>query len=229
MPGHGNAAIKAMLARYEKLTKTGDKNAKKYLLSELNDTSRYLSVQYYTDDAINPCLDSTYTFVDHLVGAVVRMHNETQPLTLYHFGGDEVAKGAWTKSTACRTLANRLGLNFSDSGIVDDLKDYFLKRVANITAGYGLDLAGWEDGLMSRNNVPYERNLISNKNVYGYAWDNIWEWGVGKRAYDLANAGYKVSARKSNETISLMSPSKEKSDDDVRSLVRSFVRWKTKN
>ena len=55
MPGHGNAAIKAMQARYKKLLSQGDKlEAEKYLLVEANDTSRYLSVQYFTDDAINP-------------------------------------------------------------------------------------------------------------------------------------------------------------------------------
>ena len=25
------------------------------------------------------------------------------------------------------------------------------------------------------------------------AWQNIWEWGAGKRAYILANAGFKVT------------------------------------
>ena len=182
-----------MLARYDKLSAQGDKpGAERYLLSEANDTSRYLSIQYYTDDAINPCIESTYAFVNHLVEAVVNMHNDSQPLNIFHFGGDEVAHGAWMNSTACNSLVQRLGLNLSAGKIADQLKDYFVQRVANITSSYSLQLAGWEDGLMDVKGIPYDRKLMANKNVYGYAWNNIWEWGGGKRAYELANAGYQV-------------------------------------
>ena len=193
MPGHGNSPIKAMLARHDELSAKGNEaEAKRFLLSEANDTSRYLSVQYFSDDAINPCIESTYNFIQHLVEAVVKIHNDSQPLTTYHFGGDEVAHGAWTNSPACKILAQELGLNYSSDSIVDDLKDYFVERVANITASYSLELAGWEDGLMDDNNVPYDRTFLKNHQVFGYAWNNIWEWGSGKRAYELANAGYQV-------------------------------------
>lgn len=193
MPGHGNAAIKAMRARHDKLSAQGNKpGAEKYLLSEANDTSQYLSIQYYTDDAINPCIESTYDFIELLVEAVVSMHNDTQPLTIFHFGGDEVAHGAWLSSPACDNLVQNLGLNKSGGKIADELKDYFVQRIANITSNYSLQLAGWEDGLMDVNNVPYDRKLMRNTRVYGYAWNNIWEWGGGKRAYELANAGYQV-------------------------------------
>ena len=121
------------------------------------------------------------------------IHKEIQPLTVYHFGGDEVAHGAWTNSSACNDLARELGLNTSNSKIVDELKDYFVQRVSNITANHSLDLAGWEDGLMSFKDVPYDRKLLKNTQVIGNAWNNVWEWGSGKRAYELANAGYKVS------------------------------------
>lgn len=193
MPGHGNAAIKAMEARYHKLLAQGDKaGAEKYLLYDMNDTSQYLSVQHYTGDAINPCMESTYTFVSDLVKAVVSIHYDTQPLTIFHFGGDEVAHGAWTNSTQCEKLVQSLGLAKSGGKMVDKLKEYFVQRVSNITADHNLDLAGWEDGLMSHQNEPYDRRLIKNNRVYGYTWNNIWEWGSGKRAYELANAGYQV-------------------------------------
>lgn len=193
MPGHGNAAIKAMEARYHKLLAQGDKaGAEKYLLYDMNDTSQYLSVQHYKGDAINPCMESTYTFVSDLVKAVVGIHYDTQPLTIFHFGGDEVAHGAWTNSTQCEKLVQSLGLAKSGGRMVDKLKEYFVQRVSNITADHNLDLAGWEDGLMSHQNEPYDRRLIKNNRVYGYTWNNIWEWGSGKRAYELANAGYQV-------------------------------------
>ncbi|XP_068706342.1 beta-hexosaminidase-like isoform X2 [Montipora foliosa] len=193
IPGHGHAAIKAMAARYENFLTLGKKHeAEKYLLTEVNDTSRYLSIQYFSDNAVNPCLESTYNFIDHVVKALVTMHNDTQPLTIFHFGGDEVAHGAWINSTACGNLIRRLGLDHSDENVADMLKDHFVQRVASITSNYSLQLAGWEDGLMDVNSVPYDRSLLRNSRVYGYAWNNIWEWGGGKRAYELANAGYQV-------------------------------------
>lgn len=83
--------IQAMEARSRKLNKTGDSvGAEKYQLTQPGDPSEYLSVQMFKDDAINPCLDSTYTFVDHIVKEIVNMHKDKQPLTIYHFGGDEV-------------------------------------------------------------------------------------------------------------------------------------------
>ena len=182
-----------MAARYEKFLTLGNKHeAEKYLLTEANDTSRYLSIQYFSDNAVNPCIESTYNFIDHVVKALVTMHNDTQPLTIFHFGGDEVAHGAWINSTACGNLIHRLGLDHSDENVADMLKDHFVQRVANITSNYSLQLAGWEDGLMDVNSVPYDRSLLRNSRVYGYAWNNIWEWGGGKRAYELANAGYQV-------------------------------------
>ncbi|XP_032219150.2 beta-hexosaminidase [Nematostella vectensis] len=188
MPAHSRAAIKAMEARYQRFKKIGDDNkAQKYLLTEPGDPSRYISVQWFTDNAINPCMESTYTFVKHVVKEIVRMHQHFQKLKMFHFGGDEVAHGAWTNSTACKNFARRLGLKFSSADIVDKLKEYFVQRVANITKDESLDLGGWEDGMLGPKFVPYDRESIKSSQVFAYAWR-----GGGQRAYNLANAGYKV-------------------------------------
>lgn len=193
MPGHGHAAIIAMLARYRKFMACGDTaRAQQYLLSDAGDKSEYLSVQFFTDNAINPCVESTYNFVEHLVSTVQRIHAQVQPLKTFHFGGDEVAHGAWTKSPKCKALAKKLGLDFTSPTIVKDLKEYFVRRVSDITNRFGLDTGAWEDGVLGVNNTPYDRSYLKNKNVYAYAWDNVWEWMHGNRAYKLANAGYKV-------------------------------------
>ena len=55
-----------------------------------------------------------------------------------------------------------------------------------------IELASWEDGVMSiEDQTPFP---ITNfkQDVYTNAWQNIWEWGNGDRAYKLANADYKV-------------------------------------
>ena len=70
MPGHAHAAIKAMEARYHHLLALGDPAASYYLLSDPEDRSTYLSIQYFRDNAVNPCLTSTYNFI----GKVYRRH-----------------------------------------------------------------------------------------------------------------------------------------------------------
>lgn len=81
MPGHGHAAIKAMQARQKKQAAMGNSfEADQYLLSDPLDTSKYLSVQFFTDNAINPCLESTYEFLEHIVISVRHMHQDIQPL-----------------------------------------------------------------------------------------------------------------------------------------------------
>ena len=157
MPGHCRAGIKAMEARYRKYLKYGNKTAaEEYLLSEIGDKSEYLTVQWFTDNAINPCLDSSFKFIEHVMRSFVDMHADIQPLKLYHFGADEVAHGAWENSEACKTLIqNSAGLN-----TVADLKQYFGSEVAKLAAGMGLDIGAWEDGLMDHEQGPYDINAF---------------------------------------------------------------------
>ncbi|XP_046350297.2 uncharacterized protein LOC124131228 [Haliotis rufescens] len=187
MPGHSRAAVKSMEARFKILQGQGrEEEGRKYLLVEEGDNSSYITAQMFTDNSINPCLESTYTFIDHVIGAVVTLHQDIQPLTVYHYGGDEVGNGAWVNSTACKTL---FGSNTVSTGQV---KEYFFTRLANLTVTRNLNMAAWEDGLVRQQNEVFDRSLAGNEEVYSYAWDNIWEWGTGGRAYDMANKGYKV-------------------------------------
>ncbi|XP_012935526.1 beta-hexosaminidase [Aplysia californica] len=183
MPGHGHAAIKAMEARYKRLINLNATEASRFLLSDLQDKSVYQSVQGFTDDAINPCLRSTYTFISRVINLLYAMHRDISPLRVFHFGGDEVPAGTWEKSPVCSRLLQ--------SGITRNLKQYLATQIANMTSLYNLDLAAWEDGLL-HDSKPMRRNTLPNRNVYIFAWNNVWEWGVARRAYDFANNGYKV-------------------------------------
>jgi len=173
VPGHSHAAIIAMEARGEA----------QYLLSDPNDVSEYFSVQMFRDNAVNPCIESTYTFMEKVVVEVQKMHKGIQDLRVFHYGGDEVPYTAWRGSPECQAY------NMSNV----ELKKYFVERVANITHTYGLNLGAWEDGVMAdgSSNTPFDRTLLRNDEVYVHAWSNIWEWGGGSRAYKLANANYK--------------------------------------
>lgn len=189
MPGHARAAVKSMDARYKKLLKAGKKaEAEQYLLSDPLDKSQYMTVQNYTDNSINVCLPSTYAFVDKVVYELQQMYRKAgTKLVTFHMGGDETGAGSWTASPACDALFAK-----GEQGVAGpaDLKPYFVSKVAAITAMRGLDLAGWEDGLMYDANNTFNRSQFANKHVMANAWDNIWEWGVADRAYRLANAGY---------------------------------------
>nr|WP_086939149.1 family 20 glycosylhydrolase [Thaumasiovibrio occultus] len=188
MPGHAHAAVKAMEARYHRLmAENKPELAQEFLLTDFEDRSEYLSVQMFTDNAMNVCMESSFTFVDKVVSELVALHQGVQPLKTFHFGGDEIA-GAWKDSPACAAFfAN------NDKGITEpgQLSQYFVERIAEITNKHGLELGGWEDGLMHDGKV-YPRAAMANNQVTGNAWQNIWEWGVGDRAYNLANNGFKV-------------------------------------
>ena len=191
LPGHARAAVVAMRARYNRLMAAGQPDAaSQYLLSDPHDSSAYLSVQNYTDNSANVCLESTYAFVDKMLYELQQLYRQAGvSLRIFHMGGDEVAAGSWLGSPACQQLFAQ-----SDNGIagVADLKPYFVSRVASLTARRGLALAGWEDGLMYDKENTFNRSQFANNRVIANAWDNIWEWGVADRAYRLANNGYQV-------------------------------------
>ena len=191
MPGHARAAVKSMQARYQRLLKQGKKaEAEQYLLSDPLDTSKYLTVQNYTDNSVNVCMDSSYAFIDKVVYELQQMYRAAGlKLTTYHMGGDEVGNGSWTASPQCQALFAK-----GQAGVagVADLKPYFVSKVADLLHKRQLALGGWEDGLMYDPVNPFNRDQFANKQVYANVWDNIWEWGVADRAHRLANAGYQV-------------------------------------
>ena len=178
-----------MEARYHKWKDVNLTVAEEYLLTDFEDQSSYLSFQFFKDGAINPCMESAYNFVDKIVQEVIRMHEDIQPLKVFHFGGDEVPVRAWTDSPYCDQLME----SHPDINETQDFKRYFVFRVADIAHSYGLDLAGWEDGFMDDEHAVYDRDRIPNDEAMAIAWNNVWNLGYGEKAYLLANAGYKVN------------------------------------
>lgn len=191
MPGHARAAVKAMQVRHQRLLKQGKTaEAKQYLLSDPADKSQYLTVQNYTDNSVNVCMDSSYAFIDKVVYELQQMYRAAGlKLSTYHMGGDEVGAGSWAASPQCQALFAK---GIPGVAGVADLKPYFVSKVAALLHSRQLALGGWEDGLMYDPVNPFNREQFANKQVYANVWDNIWEWGYADRAYRLANAGYQV-------------------------------------
>jgi len=70
---------------------------------------------------------------------------------------------------------------------------YATCRVSEIAGRHNVSLACWEDGLYNGDNSIMSRSQLSTGDVLSYAWNNVWQYGRARRAYELANAGYKVS------------------------------------
>ena len=162
MPGHSRAVIKAMEARYRHYMAQGnEEEARKYLLSDFDDTTVYDSIQHYNDNTINVCMESTYRFIDKVMDEMKAVHAAAgQPLTLYHIGADETA-GAWVESPVCKQFLadNNYGIES-----VDELGAYFIERVARLLAEKDIETAGWSDGMGETNpgNMPkVQSNLWS--------------------------------------------------------------------
>ncbi|EGM69133.1 family 20 glycosylhydrolase [Shewanella sp. HN-41] len=183
MPGHSRAAIKAMDARYRKLLTEGKTaEAKTYLLSDADDKTVYSSVQYYDDNTLNVCMESTYQFVDKVIDEIAKLHQAAgQPLTRYHIGADETA-GAWKQSPQCLAFVAN-----NDKGVksIDDLGAYFIERISNQLANKGIEAAGWSDGM----------SHVRPENMPAKVQSNIWDVIAHKgheRANQQANLGWET-------------------------------------
>jgi len=178
MPGHSRAAIKAMEARYRRLMRLGDTaGASQYLLSDLADKSDYSSIQYYNDNTLNPCMPSSFKFVEKVIDELIIMHKTAgQPLETYHIGADETA-GAWAGSPICESF---LSSNTQGVESVEGLSAYFIERVAKLLSEKGLKTAAWSDGLSRVNPQNMPANVQTN------IWDVLAWAGVDETYKQLA-------------------------------------------
>ena len=81
------------------------------------------------------------------------------------------------------------------------IRIYMLTKIGKIAEKLNVSLAFWENGLM---NISSEKPLVKDDvfpksvDVYGFAWQTVWQWFGGDRAFNLANGGYKVCKREFN-------------------------------
>jgi hexosaminidase len=183
MPGHSRAAMKAMTARYKKYQAVEDEDkAKQFLLDDFDDKTEYSSVQFYHDNTINVCLESSYDFVLEVMTQVKKVHSDAgQPLTRYHIGADETA-GAWLESPACKAFVAN---NTQGVTKMSELGAYFIERVAGILSSLDIETAGWSDGMehTRKDNMPAI--------VQANAWDVLF-WGGHDKVHGLANRDWQV-------------------------------------
>ena len=152
IPGHCHAAIKALPE----------------LLVEAADHSRYLSVQHFDDNVLNPALPGTYRFLEAVLDEVCELFPGPQ----IHMGGDEVPTGVWTDSPACQQLMAEQG--YSDCR---ELQGHLLRHCQRYLADKGKRMIGWEEILHG--------DKVS-RNAAVCAWTSF------QAGLDAAAAGYPV-------------------------------------
>lgn len=180
MPGHSRAAVKSMQLRYKNLVAQGKLElAEEFLLSDPQDKSQYSSVQFYSDNTINVCRESSYHFLEKVVSEVALMHkNAGVPMDIYHIGADETP-GAWKESPDCKAFMALHDLE------VEELGGYFIERVSLFLEKEGIKVAAWNDGLAE----VKVKNMPSS--VQANAWTPLF-WDGHKAAHKMANQGWDV-------------------------------------
>ncbi|GGD00775.1 family 20 glycosylhydrolase [Aquisalinus flavus] len=183
MPGHSRAAIKSMEARYRRFMEAGQpEQAREYLLTDFDDTTEYESIQFYTDNTLNVCMESTYHFIDTVITEIATIHEAAGvPLKRYHIGADETA-GAWVESPVCQAVFEDPDNGIDDAG---DLGGYFIERVANMVAAMDVIPGGWNDGMGHTDPDRMPETVQTN------AW-GVLPWGGATSAQQQANYGWEV-------------------------------------
>jgi hexosaminidase len=194
-PGHARAAIKSMENRYARLMKAGKAaEANRYRLTEPADSSKYRSVQGWSDNVINVALPSAYNFMERVTDDLILMYKEANaPLKTIHFGGDEVPAGVWERSPAYIQLRKANPVIKS----TDDLWYYYFGKLNDMVKKRGLYLSGWEEAGMRKTMLDGKPHYISNPDFADDHFQlNVWNNTIGSGsedlAYRLANGGYKV-------------------------------------
>ena len=185
-PGHARAAIVSMKARYHKYVNTAPEKANEYLLSDAQDTSRYVSAQSYTDNVMNVALPSTYRFMEKVIRELIAMYEEAEvPLTTIHLGGDEVPEGAWMGSPVCRTFMDENGMTSAH-----ELSEYYIMKMADYLQQHHLQFSGWQEVALGH---PETTDRHLNQLAAGvYCWNTVPEWEADEIPYQIANKGYPV-------------------------------------
>lgn len=209
MPAHARAAVVAMEARYRKLAEKDPAAASAYRLIDPEDDTQYLSVQFYNDSYINPCMDSTYHFVQKLIREVKVMHDTAgHSLKSWHFGGDEavniLASGMfeegpgndpekgdvaaearnkpWSNSPQCQKL-----IASGEVKSIDELGELYAKRVSKLVAAEGIPtLAAWNDGVKKIENAGKD---LATEQSYVNSWAPLF-WGGGDESAHFFETGF---------------------------------------
>lgn len=193
LPAHARGAIIAMKAREKRLMAEGKpEEAVKYRLHDPSDTSIYTSAQGFLDNAVCVTEEPVYLFAELILRNFEEMFQEAGvPLTVWHFGADEVPTGVWSKSP----LAQKFLSEHPEINGTAGLKNYFVRRIVEIINRHHLQAACWQEAAL--NHVKIDGGVrdepipeFAGGALIPYIWNNL--SGNEDLSNRFANMGYPV-------------------------------------
>ena len=194
VPSHMRSAIVSMNARYQKYMEMGNQvEAEKYLLIDPDDKSEYYSAQGFTDNIMNICRESSFTFYEKVIDEIYLMYKDAG-IEMAKFGvaADELPYGAWQKSPMCDKFMSENSI----SGDYNALYELMQRRIYNKISSYGATMTGWDDILLKlteKNQSETQiKEFFKDDDILLFVWKNDWGEGRQDMIYKYANLGYKT-------------------------------------
>ena len=193
VPSHMRSAIVSMNARYQKYMEMGNQEeAEKYLLIDPDDKSEYYSAQGFTDNIMNVCRESSFTFYEKVIDEIYLMYKDAGiEMTNFGVAADELPYGAWQKSPMCDKFMNENLI----SGDYNALYELMQRRIYNKISSYGATMTGWDDILLKlteKNQSETQiKEFFKDDDILLFVWKNDWGQGRQDMIYKYANLGYK--------------------------------------
>ena len=193
VPSHMRSAIVSMNARYQKYMEMGNQvEAEKYLLIDPDDKSEYYSAQGFTDNIMNICRESSFTFYEKVIDEIYLMYKDAGvEMTKFGVAADELPYGAWQKSPMCDNFMNENSI----SGDYNALYELMQRRIYNKISSYGATMTGWDDILLKlteKNQSETQiKDFFKDDDILLFVWKNDWGQGRQDMIYKYANLGYK--------------------------------------
>ena len=193
VPSHMRSAIVSMNARYQKYMEMDNQvEAEKYLLTDPDDESEYYSAQGFTDNIMNVCRESSFTFYEKVIDEIYLMYKEAGvEMSKFGVAADELPYGAWQKSPMCDKFMSENSI----SGDYNALYELMQKRIYKKISSYGATMTGWDDILLKlteKNQSETQiKDFFKDDDILLFVWKNDWGQGRQDMIYKYANLGYK--------------------------------------
>lgn len=190
LANRARAAIVAMNA-YSKRTNNYD-----MALMDVDNAPMYLSDSLYSDNAINPCMPSTYRFIDRIIKTMKQYHKDARhPLYLFNIGGDDSPRAAWLNSSYC------VNLGIMDRDPWMRIKVNYTTNLANLANANQVNLGAYEEFFVAFPTMdplggpltPFSRARFPRNMKLYVTTRNAQTDTLLKRAFVFANNSYNVS------------------------------------
>lgn len=115
--------------------------------------TKHYSVQWESNNVWCVGREENYSMLDDIIGEMAKLF----PSKIFHIGGDEVNMDSWKECPHCQALMKEKGMKN-----VEELQNYFVRRLENILAKHGKTMGGWDE-------IIDGGELLPNTVVYAWA------------------------------------------------------------